>query len=419
MPQRVFVSLAAVVVLFVVVVAAATLSAEQWTGWRGATRNAVSAASMPLTLAAKPSDVWAVPVGAGHASPLVDGQRVYMFARKGEQEVAQAIDLASGKPIWTAAYDQPYTMNSAATGHGKGPKSTPLLAGGRLYTLGITGVLSAFDAASGKVLWRHGYDKEFGPPPEFGTAMSPILDSGLIIAHVGGVQRGALRAFDPATGATKWSWPGDGGADSPSYATPVALVAGGVRQIVAVTKRTVAGIDAASGTRLWSLPLVSPYDQNAVTPVVVGDMVILSALDQSTFAVRPAKDAGGRWTPVKVWDAPAFPMYMSSPVVVGDTLYGFTSRNKGQFFALDAATGKTRWTSPPRQAESASITAAGGRLWCLTTEGGLIVLEANPAKFAEVGRRDVAPAATWASPVLLGPQILVKDVEHLRLVRIG
>jgi outer membrane protein assembly factor BamB len=399
--------------------AIATPSAQQWTGWRGATGNAVSTAPMPATLAAKAADVWAVPVGIGHASPLIDGQRVYVFARKGEQEVVQALDLATGKTLWTAGYDQPYTMNSAATGHGKGPKSTPLLAGGRLFTLGITGVLSAFDAATGKVVWRHTFEKEFSAPPEFGTAMSPILDNGLVIAHVGGTNGGALRAFDPATGATKWSWAGDGGADSPSYATPVALMAGGVRQIVAVTKRTVVGVDAASGARLWSLPLVSPYDQNAVTPVVVGDVVIVSALDQSTFALRPAKDAGGRWTPVKVWDVKTVPMYMSSPVVVGDTLYGFTSRNKGQFFALDVKTGTTRWTSPPRQAESASLTAAGGRLWALTTEGALVVLKADPSAFVQVGRLEVAPSATWASPVLLGPQILVKDLDHLRLVRIG
>jgi hypothetical protein len=104
------------------VVVGAHLSAEQWTGWRGAGRGGVSAVTMPATLASKATDVWAVPVGAGHASPVVDGDRVYVFARRGEQEVAQAIDLATGKTIWRDAYDQPYTMNSAATGHGKGPK---------------------------------------------------------------------------------------------------------------------------------------------------------------------------------------------------------------------------------------------------------------------------------------------------------
>jgi len=396
-------------------VATVPVAAEQWTGWRGGSRAAISAAPMPATLAAKAADVWAVPVGIGHASPLVDGQRVYVFARKGEQEVAQALDLATGKVLWSAPYDQPYTMNSAATGHGKGPKSTPLLVGGRLYTLGITGVLSAFDAATGKVAWRHAFDKEFGPPPDFGTAMSPIFDNGLVVAHVGGIRGGALRAFDPVTGATKWSWAGDG----PGYASPVAIVAGGVRQIVTETQTKIVGVDAATGALLWSLPFVTPYEQNAVTPAVAGDLVILSGLDQSTFAVRPTRGADGKWTPVKVWEAKAFPMYMNSPVVVGDTVYGLTNRNKGQFFAIDAKTGATRWTSPPRQSESASITAATGRLWCLTTDGALIVLKADPAAYAEAGRLDVAPSATWASPVLLGPQILVKDVDHLRLVRIG
>ena len=108
-----------------------------------------------------------------------------------------------------------------------------------------------------------------------------------------------------------------------------------------------------------------------------------------------------------------------APVVVGDTVYGFTHRNKGQFFALDVATGRTRWTGPPRQSENASITAASGRLWCLTADGALIVLKADSAAYAEAGRLDVAPSATWASPVLLGPQILVKDVDHVRLVKIG
>jgi outer membrane protein assembly factor BamB len=399
--------------------AGAHVSAEQWTGWRGAGRGAVSAVTMPTTLAPKATDVWAVPVGAGHASPIVDGQRVYVFARRGEQEVAQAIDLATGKTIWRDAYDQPYTMNSAATGHGKGPKSTPVVAGGRVFTLGITGVLSALDAATGKVIWRHRFDKEFGAPPEFGTAMSPLVDNGLLIAHVGGVSGGALRAFDPATGATKWSWAGSGAADGPGYASPVAVVAGGVRQIITEAKRKVVSLDAATGALLWSLPLETPYDQNAVTPAVAGDLVILSGLEQATWAVRPTRGPDGKWTPVTVWESKAFPMYMSSPVVVGDAVYGFTHKNKGQFFALDVKTGAARWTSPPRQTESTSITAAGGRLWCLTTDGALVVLKADPSAFAAVGKLDVAPSATWASPVLLGSTMLVKDVEHLRLVKIG
>ena len=202
---------------------------------------AISTAPMPATLAAKAADVWAVPVGIGHASPLVDGQRVYVFARKGEQEVAQALDLATGKALWSAAYDQPYTMNSAATGHGKGPKSTPLLAGGRLYTLGITGVLE-------RARRRDAARCSGGTPSTRSSARRRTSarrcrrssTTACVIAHVGGIRGGALRAFDPATGATKWSWTGDG----PGYASPVALVAGGVRQIVTETQTKVVGVDA-------------------------------------------------------------------------------------------------------------------------------------------------------------------------------
>ena len=414
MHQRTIGALAAMVVA-----SGAMLSAEQWLGWRGGAKAAVSTAPMPAALAAKAADVWAVPVGAGHASPVVDGQRVYVFARSGEEEVAQALDLATGKSLWRTGYVQAYTMNSAATGHGKGPKSTPLLAGGRLFTFGITGVLSALDAASGKVIWRLDAAKDFGGPPDFGTSASPILDNGLLIVHVGGVKGGALRAFDPATGAVKWSWAGKEPADGPGYGTPVAVVAGGVRQIVTGARKKVVGVDAATGTLLWSLPLETPYDQNAVTPVVNGDTVIVSGLDQATYAVRPTRAGSGGWQANKLWETRETAMYMSSPVLVNGTLYGMTHRNSGQFFAQDAGTGKVLWKSPPRQAENASLTVAGGRLWCLTDEGALVVLKADPAAYVQVAKLDVAPSATWASPVLLGSQILIKDVEHLRLVRIG
>ena len=236
--------------------------------------------------------------------------------------------------------------------------------------------------------------------------MSPIVDSGLLIAHVGGTNGGALRAFDPATGATKWSWPGEGGTDSPSYATPVVLVAGGVRQIVAVTKRTVVGVDAATGALLWSLPLVTPYDQNAVTPVVAGDMVIVSGA--GSVDVR---GASGAWRRRQVDGGQGVGRQGVPDVheLAGRGrrhLYGLTSRNKGQFFALDAKTGATRWTSPPRQTESASITAAGGRLWCLTTDGELVVLKADPSglRRGRPGRRraerhlGLAGAARAADP---------------------
>ena len=246
---------------------------------------------MPATLAAKAADVWAVPVGIGHASPLVDGQRVYVFARKGEQEVAQALDLATGKALWSAAYDQPYTMNSAATGHGKGPKSTPLLAGGRLFTLGITGVLSALDAATRQ--GRSGGTRSTRSSARRRTSArrcrrssttassSPTSAASAAARCAPSIPRPARRSgAGPATGrATPRRW----------RSSPAACARSSPRR-----RRRSWASTPRTGALLWSLPFVTPYEQNAVTPAVAGDMVILSGLDQSTFAVRPTRGADGQ-----------------------------------------------------------------------------------------------------------------------------
>jgi outer membrane protein assembly factor BamB len=340
---------------------------------------------------------------------------VYAFARLDDKETVSALDLESGKTLWSQRSDAPYTMNPAATAHGKGPKSTPVLAGTRLFTLGITGVLSAFDAASGKLLWRASFEKEFPvTAPDFGTAMSPLVDGDTLIVHVGGPGKGALRAFDAATGRVKWSWTGDG----PGYASPVILAAGGSRQIVTQTERHIVAIDAANGAALWTIPFETPYLQNIVTPLVYKDTVILSGLSKSTFAVRPAKQ-GSSWTPTRVWDNADVPMYMSSPILSGDTVFGFSSRNRGQLFALDPATGKTLWTSPPRQGENAAIVGAGDRLAILTDDGQLTIARATPQSWSPVSKMEVASSPTWAHPVVLGSRVLVKDEQTLALLKIG
>jgi outer membrane protein assembly factor BamB len=403
-------------VTLLVVATIATLSAQSWPQWRGPNRDGQTTAAAPATFAQAPTTVWKVPVGIGHASPLVEGDRVYVFARRDEREVVQALDLATGKAIWTQQYDAPYTMNPAAASHGKGPKSTPVLASGRLCTFGISGVLSCFEAASGKLLWRRSFEKEFPPPIAFGTAMSPIVEGGLLVAHVGGEGRGALRAFDHATGTPRWSWTGEG--EGPAYASPVALAVGGSRQIVTQTQTAIVAVDAATGAHLWAIPFKTPYEQNSVTPLVVGDLVVLSGLDQETFAVRPVKTAAA-WSAEKVWANRAVPMYMSSPVLVRGVIVGFTHRNRGQLFAIDAKTGATRWTGPPRQGENAALVASGNRVLALTNGAELVVVRADGPGFEELARIEVATSPTWAHPVLLGSRLLVKDEQALALLQIG
>src|SRR5215203_161387 len=160
-----------------------------WPQWRGPGRDGSVAAALPVQWPAALKKRWETPVGIGHASPVVSGNRVVVIAREGDQEIVRALDMAAGKEIWRAAYPAPYTVNPAAQAHGPGPKSTPAIAGGRVFTFGIGGILSALDLKTGKLLWRT------APPavlPDFGTAMSPLADGALVIAHMGGMNKGAL-----------------------------------------------------------------------------------------------------------------------------------------------------------------------------------------------------------------------------------
>jgi len=393
-------------VTFAVVVASLNAQApREWPQWRGPAREGTATFAAPATWPAALTKRWEVSVGAGHSSPVATGDRVIIHTRQGDREVTRALALATGKEIWRSDYAAPYTMNSAARGHGPGPKSTPAVAEGRVFTFGISGIVSAHDVATGKVLWRIDAPPA---PPEFGTAMSPIVDGSLVIVHLGANDQGALTAFDAASGKPRWRWTGDG----PAYASPVLAEIGGTRQLVTQSENAVIGIDAASGQLLWRVPFRTSYDQNSITPVVVGDMVIFSGLDSGTTAVRVVRK-GSVWATEPVWKNERTSMYMSSPVVIGSTLYGLSHRNSGQFFALDTASGRTLWTTPGREGENASIIAAGSLLLLSTTNGELIVARAAPDKFSEIKRYSTAESAVWAHPAVFGNTILVKDVDKL------
>jgi outer membrane protein assembly factor BamB len=175
---------------------------------------------------------------------MVAGGRAYLFSREGEEETLQAFELASGRRVWRQAYAAPYTVNPAAFAHGPGPKATPVVAGGRVFTFGISGVLSAHDAAGGRVVWRKEFAKEFpSTSPLYGASQSPVVDGGRVIVHVGGGGNGALTAFDAATGAVAWAWKGDG----PAYASPVVAEIAGTRQVVTLTESLLVGVAADTG----------------------------------------------------------------------------------------------------------------------------------------------------------------------------
>ena len=386
--------------------------AQEWTSWRGAARDGVvPAANTPKAWPAAWKEGWRVEVGEGYSTPVVGGGKLFVHSRRDPQEIVTAIDLGSGRQAWQQSYEAQFTKNQYATKMAKGPNATPLLSDGRLFTLGSTGNFIAWDAATGKRVWSKDFSQTVDTSKLFcGTSASPLLINGMVVVQVGSdVAGGQIVALDPATGATKWSWKGPG----PGYASPVAIDAAGAKQIITLTDRSVIGIDAATGRQLWTTPFPDEWNENIATPVWTGTHLVVSGPRQGTHAYSLAQ-SGGAWTVTQVWRNPQVTMYMSSPVFADGVIYGHSIRNKGQFVALDPATGTPKWTTSGRTADHASLQVTPSHLVFLTSDGKMIVAKRNTAEFAVEKEYDVAAAATYASPVFLGGELIVRDATSVR-----
>ena len=387
----------------------AQLAPGDVTQWRGANRDGIIAGfTEPAAWPEQLNQRWKIEVGLGYATPLVVGNRVYLFSRQDDDEVMSAIDADSGNVVWRTAYPAPFTMNSAATPHGKGPKSTPVFSGGRLFAIGMTGIVTAFDAASGRQVWQKPGSSVV---PEYTShAFSPVVEDGTVIFHVGGHDHGALTAYDVNSGEVQWSWDGDG----PGYGSPIVADFGGVRQVVTVTQAKVVGVEAATGALLWERPFASSNVTNSITPVRHGQSIIIWNNMGVMAALNIARQED-RWVVETTWESQDVPNRMSNAVLDDDVMFGLTQRNLGQYFALDARTGELLWTSEGRQAANIAMLRAGDVLFSLEVEGELVVMRASRTGFEPLRRYQVAEAETWTQPAISGNRIFVKDVSTLTL----
>jgi outer membrane protein assembly factor BamB len=408
-PSLAVLLLSAAVTTGAAITVTAQASPQDYPQWRGVNRDgAASAFAEPKSWPEKLVLKWKVDVGEGYGTPIVVGNRVYTLTRQAGNEVMTARDTAAGTVVWQTSYPAPHKIMSGAAAHGQGPKSTPLFLNGRLYTLGITGIVSSFNAADGKLLWQK-------PAPKAETlysnsAMSPIADNGAVIFHVGGHDSGALTAFDANTGEVKWSWAGDG----PAYASPIIVELAGTRQVVAMTQKHIVGVSAATGALLWQRPFENQFSNHSISPIPYADTIIVSGYEMGVTAFKPVKQ-GETWTTETRWKTEQVSMFMSNPVLVGDTLYGLSQRASGQFFALDAKTGKVLWLGPVRQATNTAVVKSNDLIFLLNDDGELIVAKSNPAGLETFRRYSVADSPTWAQPVISGNRVFVKDLTKLAL----
>ena len=392
--------------------------AGDWPQWRGPNRDgAAPGGELPAVLPTTLHQLWKVYVGGGQSSPIIVGDRVFVHARQGEEEVVLALSAATGEELWRHGYAASYAPRNAAIQYGSGPKSTMLAEGDSVYSFGIRERLLALDADSGKVRWEKTFEDLYEEPyPIWGTASSPLIEGNLLIVPIGTTgneqqgDEGALVAYDKTTGKEVWRVDGP-----PAYASPVAFDHGGVRQIVTLDDVSFFGVGAADGDPLWSLDFTTAFQQNTPTTVRYDGNFILSGYQWGTAAIKveaPA-DSDGVWEVSEVWRTDDAELYMDSPVLVGDHLYFRSNKRAGTFVCLDPATGEVVWQGPGRWAAYASVIAVDDRLLVLTDEAELKVIAADPSGYRELASWEVADSTTWAHVALSGSRVLVKDEEHL------
>ncbi len=403
--------------------------AQDWPQWRGANRDAKAAGfTAPRTWPKELTQKWKATVGQADATPALVGDKLYVFARQGAEEVTLCLDATTGKEVWSDKFSAQGATGPAS--QHAGPRSSPTVAEGKVVTLGVRGTLTCFDAAKGKVLWRK--DDFSGAWPRFFTASSPIVTGGLCIAQLGGSDNGGIVAYDLATGDQKWKWTGNG----PAYASPALMTVDGTKLIIAETEKNIVVLNVADGKLVWETPFAAQgMSYNAATPIVDGQTLVYCGQGRGAKAVRIEKQ-GDSFTAKELWSNPDNSVQFNTPVLKNGMLVGMSQR--GDFFCLNTQDGKTVWTAPstpPAAAAEPAAEAGGGRggrggrgrggygsvvdagsvLLALSPSSELIAFQASDKAYTELARIKVAETPTYAYPVVSGKRIFIEDQDSVTL----
>jgi outer membrane protein assembly factor BamB len=239
--------------------------------------------------------------------------------------------------------------------------------------------------------------------------MSPIVADGKCIAHLGGRGKGAVIAFDLATGDQKWKWEGDG----PAYSSPVLMTVEGTKQVVVQTEKNLVGLAVADGKLLWQIPTPTQSRfYNSATPIVDGQTVIYTGQGKGTRAVKIEKQGDG-FAAKELWCNEELGTSYNTPVLKEGLLFGLSDRNN--LFCIDAKTGQTAWEDSAKRENFGAVLDAGSVLLALPSNSELVAYKPDGKAFAEVAKYKVAETPVYAHPVLSGKRIFVKDQESLAM----
>jgi outer membrane protein assembly factor BamB len=382
----------------------ATTKAE-WPGFRGPQGDGVIRGVRIETDWSKspPIELWRRQIGPGWSSFAVSGDVFFTQEQRGDDEVVAAYHVKTGEPVWRHHNKARFWESNA----GAGPRGTPTLSGGRVYTFGATGILNALDARTGAVAWSRNAATDTGTKtPDWGFASSPLVFDDLVVVNVSG----ALVAYDLATGMPRWSGPVGG----EGYSSPRLVTIGGVRQILAVNGAGAIGAAPADGSLLWQhqwrgYPIVQPA-------LVENGDVLLAVGDSSGVRRITILHESNSWSVEERWTSTGLKPYFNDFVVHDGHVFGFD----GSILAsINLADGTRTWKGGRYGAGQVVLLSDQGMLLVLSEEGELALVEANGSQFKEVARFAALEGKTWNHPVLVGDVLLVRNDHEMAAFRLS
>ncbi len=350
-----------------------------------------------------PELIWRQPIGAGWSGFAIAGDYAVTQEQRGDQELVVCYELKTGRTVWTHANPGRFTSVLG----GDGPRATPTIADGKVYTHGASGILNCLDGATGEVLWSHDTLKENGADNiGWGKSGSPLVVDDLVINSAGGPNGRSLIAYNKDDGTEVWA----AGNDQSSYASPTLATLGGVRQVISVNQDRVAAHRLSDGEELWATPWKGDSNSNATAsqPVVLpGERVFLSKgynIGSALLQIDATED--GKFSVEKLWaESRLMNSKLTNVVVQGDFIYGLSG---GILECINWKTGTRQWKRG-RYGHGQNILV--GDVLLVTTEnpGDVVLVAANPEKYEELARFSAIEGKTWNNPAITGPYLLVRN----------
>jgi len=387
---------------------AAAKMAADWPGFRGPHRDSVIPGVRIETDWSRwrPVELWRRPIGPGWSSFAVRGDLLYTQEQRGSDEVVACYHLTTGEPAWTHRDAARFSESNA----GAGPRATPTLGNGRVYTFGATGILNALDAGDGAVVWWRNAASDTGRKvPGWGFASSPLVVDDVVIVAAAG----RLAAYDLATGKPRWFGP-NGGA---GYSSPHFMTIDGVAQILLMSGHGATSVAPADGTLLWEyrwpsdLPIVQPAQTSD------GDLLLSTSGDAGGIGMRRVAVAHGPggWAVEERWTSAGLKPYFNDFVVHNGHAFGFDG---GILACIDLKDGKRKWKGGRYGYGQLVLLADQDLLLVVSEEGELALVAAAPDQFTELARLPAIKGKTWNHPALAGDVLLVRNGQEMVAFRL-